>query len=56
MALSGRTSRTKFRDQVLHPLLEAKLLEMTLPGKPRSPKEQYRTTVAGNKPLAKENP
>ena len=56
MAPSGRTNRTKFRDQVLHPLLEARLLEMTLPDKPRSPKQQYRTTAAGKKLLAKENP
>jgi hypothetical protein len=33
MAPSGRTNRTKFRDQVLAPLLEAGLLEMTSPDK-----------------------
>ena len=47
MEPSGRTNRTKFRDQVVAPLLEAGLLEMTIPDKPRSPRQQYRTTTAG---------
>ena len=47
MAPSGRTDRTKFRHQVLAPLLEAGLLEMTIPDKPTSSKQQYRTTAAG---------
>ena len=47
MIPSGRTNRTKFRDQVLAPLLDAGLLEMTIPDKPRSSKQQYRTTPAG---------
>jgi ATP-dependent DNA helicase RecG len=47
MTPSGRTDRTKFRDQVVAPLLEAGLLEMTIPDKPRSSKQQYRTTEAG---------
>lgn len=47
MAASGRTNRTKFRDGVLAPLLGAGLVEMTIPDKPRSPKQQYRTTEAG---------
>ncbi len=51
MASSGRTSRTKFRDQVMAPLLEAGLLEMTLPDKPRSSKQQYRITAAGRSAL-----
>jgi ATP-dependent DNA helicase RecG len=54
MAPSGRTNRTKFRDQVLIPLLEAGLLEMTLPDKPRSSKQQYQTTAAGRKFLERE--
>jgi ATP-dependent DNA helicase RecG len=44
---SGRSNRTKFRDQVVAPLLEAGLLEMTIPAKPRSSRQQYRTTQAG---------
>lgn len=47
METFGRTSRTKFRDQILSPLLESGLLEMTIPDKPRSPLQQYRTTPAG---------
>jgi ATP-dependent DNA helicase RecG len=47
MAPSARTNRTKFRDQVIRPLLEAGLLEMTIPDKPRSSQQRYRTTQAG---------
>ncbi|WP_265288841.1 ATP-binding protein [Verminephrobacter eiseniae] len=54
MGPSGRSDRTKFRDQVLRPLLDAGLLEMTLPDKPRSPNQQYRTTVAGLVCIGKE--
>ncbi len=51
MGPSGRTDRTKFREQVVRPLLEADLLEMTIPDKPRSSKQQYRTTPAGTRLL-----
>lgn len=51
MEPSGRTNRTKFRDQVLSPLLEAGLIEMTIPDKPRSPQQRYRTTPAGERLL-----
>ncbi|MEX0599662.1 MAG: ATP-binding protein, partial [Rhodothermales bacterium] len=51
MELFGRTSRTKFRDQVVRPLLEAGLLEMTIPDKPRSSKQRYRITDAGRRAL-----
>jgi ATP-dependent DNA helicase RecG len=47
MQAIGRTNRTKFRDQVLKPLLEAGWLEMTIPDKPTSSKQQYRLTEAG---------
>jgi ATP-dependent DNA helicase RecG len=47
IALSGRTDRTKYRNQVLNPLLAAKLVEMTIPDKPTSSRQQYRTTQAG---------
>jgi ATP-dependent DNA helicase RecG len=47
MVPSGRTDRTKFRDQILAPLLDAGLLEMTVPDKPRSPKQRYRATADG---------
>jgi len=47
MAIAGRTNRTKFRDQVLNPLIDAGLIEMTIPDKPRSSKQRYRITPAG---------
>ena len=47
MAITGRSDRTKFRHQVLNPLLDAELLEMTIPDKPRSSKQKYRMTDAG---------
>ncbi len=47
LAVAGRTNRTKFRDQVLNPLIEAGLIEMTIPDKPRSSKQRYRITPAG---------
>lgn len=51
MQPSGRTDRTKFRDQVVRSLLEAGLLEMTIPDKPRSPQQRYRTTAKGRQVL-----
>jgi ATP-dependent DNA helicase RecG len=47
MAPSGLRNKTRFRDQILAPLLDAGLLEMTVPDKPRSPKQRYRATAAG---------
>ncbi len=47
LAVAGRSDRTKFRNQVLGPLLTHGLLEMTIPDKPRSRMQRYRTTEAG---------
>jgi hypothetical protein len=47
MVIAGRADRTKFRNQVLGPLLAEGLLSMTIPDKPRSSKQRYRTTEAG---------
>ena len=47
MQVAGRSNRTKFRDQVLKPLMEAGWLEMTIPDKPRSSKQKYRLTDKG---------
>ena len=47
MSLVGRSNRTKFRDQVLRPLLDAKFIEMTIPDKPTSSKQKYRLTEKG---------
>lgn len=46
MEVCGRSDRTKFRNQVIRPLLEAGLLKMTIPDKPRSSRQRYRTTAA----------
>ncbi len=47
MTISGRSNRTKFKDQVLNPLIYAGMVEMTVPGKPTSPKQRYRITQTG---------
>jgi ATP-dependent DNA helicase RecG len=52
MKIVGRTNRTKFRDQVLNPLLQDGLLEMTIPEKPNSPQQKYRITDKGRVWLA----
>lgn len=52
MEIAKRTDRTKFRNHVLNPLLNAGLLEMTIPDKPRSSKQKYRLTEKGRAALA----
>jgi ATP-dependent DNA helicase RecG len=47
MKVVGRADRTKFRDGVVKPLIETGLLELTIPDKPRSRMQRYRTTQAG---------
>lgn len=47
MEIVKRTNRTKFRDQVLKPLLAEELVEMTIPDKPRSSNQRYQTTHKG---------
>ena len=47
MGTLRRSSRTKFRNQVLAPLTSAGLVEMTIPHKPNSSKQQYRLTEKG---------
>ena len=55
MAVTERTDRTKFRDKVLNPMLEAGLIEMTIPDKPRSRNQRYRLTGKGQAAL-RDNP
>jgi hypothetical protein len=51
MQLTGRTNRTKFRDQVLKPLLDAGWIEMTIPDKPTSSRQRYKLTAKGQEML-----
>ncbi len=44
---AGLRDREHFRKAYLEPLVEAGLMELTIPDKPRSPLQQYRTTLAG---------
>jgi ATP-dependent DNA helicase RecG len=58
MEIAERSDRTKFRDQVLKPLLNEGLLNMTIPDKPTSSKQEYRLTEKGRavlEVLKKEN-
>ena len=52
MAIVGRVNRTKFREQVLNPLLAEGLLEMTIPDRPTSRLQRYRLTDKGRAWLA----
>lgn len=47
MRIVGRSDRTKFRNQLLNPLLESGLIEMTIPDKPTSRLQKYRLTEKG---------
>ena len=53
LAIAGRSDRTKFRNQVLGPLLGQGLLETTVPDKPRSRLQRYRLTTKGKEMLQK---
>jgi hypothetical protein len=54
MAIAERADRTKFRHQVLNPLLAEGLIEMTIPDKPRSSNQKYRLADKGRAWLASE--
>ncbi len=54
LEIAGRTDRTKFRNQVLNPLIKAGFLEMTVPDKPSSSKQKYRVTEEGRDLLEKQ--
>ena len=49
MIFSNRTNRTKYRNQVIKPLMEDGFLELTIPDKPTSSKQKYRLTSLGKK-------
>jgi len=46
--------RPTFRDNYLHPALDAEFIEMTIPEKPSSSKQKYRLTDKGRAFLTKE--
>ncbi|ABN57040.1 hypothetical protein Memar_1108 [Methanoculleus marisnigri JR1] len=52
MDVTGRTNRTKFRNSVLKPMMQAGLIEMTVPDRPRSSNQKYRITERGRALLA----
>jgi ATP-dependent DNA helicase RecG len=52
MSIAGRADRTKFRNQILRPLLRAELLMMTIPEKPNSRLQKYQLTKKGRAWLA----
>jgi len=52
MKVAGQTNRTRFRKTILRPLLDAGLIEMTIPDKPRSSKQKYRLTEEARKFLS----
>ena len=47
LAFMGLADRTKFRRKYIHPLLEAGIMEQTIPDKPKSQNQKYRLTVKG---------
>ena len=51
MAVTGRSDRTKFRKQLLNPLLDAGWITMTIPDKPTSRLQRYRLTEKGREQL-----
>jgi len=55
MKVASRTNRTKFRDQVINPLIKNKLIEMTIPEKPTSRFQKYHLTRKGEILLEKLN-
>ena len=44
MNILGRTNRTKFKLAIIYPLIEQGFIELTIPDKPKSPNQKYRTT------------
>ncbi len=52
MKVAEQTNRTRFRKTILRPLLDAGLIEMTIPDKPRSSKQKYRLTAKGRAVVA----
>ena len=47
LSRSGRSDRSKFRNNILIPLIQDGLIEMTIPDKPRSQNQRYHITSSG---------
>lgn len=56
MDFVGRSNRSKFREQVLAPLLTLGVVEMTIPDKPNSSKQRYRLSAAGRMLQSEQRP
>jgi ATP-dependent DNA helicase RecG len=54
-AAAGMKDREHFRKAYLNVLLDSGLLEMTVPGKPRSSKQRYRLTAFGRQFLEQQD-
>jgi ATP-dependent DNA helicase RecG len=50
---AGLRDRKHFRGEILGPLVEADLIEMTIPDKPRSSRQRYRITAKGRAVLGR---
>ena len=44
MEILNRTNKSKFKNAIIYPLVENGFLELTNPGKPKSPTQKYRLT------------
>ena len=44
MEILNRTNKSKFKNTIINPLVENAFLELTNPGKPKSPTQKYRLT------------
>lgn len=44
MEILKRTHKTRFKNDILNPLLDCDFFERTIPEKPKSPKQKYRLT------------
>ena len=44
MNILGRTNRTKFKLTIIYPLIDQGFIELTIPDKPKSPNQKYRST------------
>ena len=49
MLTLNQKNRTRFRNQLINPLIKTGLIELTIPDKPTSSKQRYKTTIKGFK-------